>query len=91
MAINDDDLGDNAILTYSILQISPSGSTFSINSLTGDLRVNSPVMIYTNYQLQITATVSKSRPKNVYSILLRGAKFEEFHEFLTLHITACYC
>ena len=53
----DDDLSDNGTISYSIMQISPIGSLFTINSVTGDFVVAAPVMINTNYQLQVTAMV----------------------------------
>ncbi len=53
----DDDLGVNGDITYSIVQISPSGSAFMINPATGDLTVTAPVTIGTSYMLQVTATV----------------------------------
>ena len=55
----DEDLGDNGAITYTIVQIGPIGSSprFIINSRTGNLELSGSVLVNTEYQLWLTATV----------------------------------
>lgn len=58
----DEDLGNNGVITYSSMQLSPisSSPSFTVNSVTGSLVVSQAIDADIDYQVLITATVNFS-------------------------------
>ncbi len=55
----DGDLSVNGLITYTLNQLSPMSAqpSFTVNMITGDLSSTGSLVVYTIYQLSLTATV----------------------------------